>query len=61
MEGGIDMTQKQIDSSREARLWLSQIVLPIVGVVMMVPEARQAVIDKVKTAKRNIETIFSKK
>lgn len=61
MEGGIDMTQKQIDSSREARLWLSQIVLPIVGVVMMVPEARQAVIDKVKTAKRNIETTFSKK
>ena len=61
MEGGIDMTQKPIDSSREARLWLSQIVLPIVGVVMMVPEARQAVIDKVKTAKRNIETTFSKK
>ena len=55
------MTQRQIDSSREARLWLSQIVLPVVGVVMMVPEVRQAVIDKVKTAKRNIETTFSKK
>ena len=55
------MTQRQIDSSREARLWLSQIVLPIVGVVMMVPEARQAVVDKVKSAKRNIETAFGKK
>lgn len=55
------MTQRQIDSSREARLWLSQIVLPIVGVVMMVPEARQAVVDKVKSAKRNIETTFGKK
>ena len=54
------MAQKQIDSSREARLWLSQIVLPIVGVVMMVPEARQAVIDKVKTAKKNIENKFKK-
>lgn len=54
------MTQKQIDSSREARLWLSQIVLPIVGVVMMVPEARQAVIDKVKAAKKNIENKFKK-
>lgn len=54
------MTQRQIDSSREARLWLSQIVLPIVGVVMMVPEARQAVIDKVKSAKKNIENKFKK-
>lgn len=26
------MTNKQIDASREARLWLGQIVLPIVGV-----------------------------
>lgn len=25
------MTNKQIDASREARLWLGQIALPIVG------------------------------
>lgn len=55
------MTNKQIDASREARLWLGQIVLPIVGVVMMVPEAREAVVTKVKQAKRNIENKFSKK
>ena len=61
MEGGIDMTQRQIDSSREARLWFRQIVLPIVGMVMMVPEARQAVVDKVKSAKKNVENKFTKK
>ena len=61
MEGVIRMTNKQIDASREARLWLGQIVLPIVGVVMMVPEAREAVMAKVKQAKRNIENKFSKK
>ena len=55
------MTQRQIDSSREARLWLSQIVLPIVGVIMMVPETRQAVVDKVKSTKKNIENKFTKK
>ena len=61
MEGVIRMTNKQIDASREARLWLGQIVLPIVGVVMMVPEAREAVMIKVKQAKRNIENKFGKK
>ena len=55
------MTNKQIDASREARLWLGQIVLPIVGVVMMVPEAREAAMTKVKQAKRNIENKFGKK
>ena len=55
------MTYKQIEASRETRLWLSQIVLPIVGVVMMVPEAREAVVAKVKEVKKNIETTFKKK
>lgn len=35
------MTNRQIDASRETRLWLTQVVIPIVGVVMMVPEARE--------------------
>lgn len=55
------MTNRQIESSREARLWLSQIVLPIVGVAMMVPESRQAIVNRVKQAKQNIENKFLKK
>lgn len=54
------MTNRQIDASREARLWLTQVVLPIAGVVMMVPEAREAVVARVKQAKKNIENKFKK-
>lgn len=54
------MTYKQVEASREVRLWLTQIVLPIVGVTMLVPEARQAVVAKAKQAKKNIETAFKK-
>lgn len=55
------MTYKHIEASREARLWLTQIVLPIVMVVALVPEARNAVITTAKKAKKNIESKFSKK
>lgn len=54
------MTYKQIEASREARLWLTQIILPVVTVVMLVPESRKAVIAKVKNAKKAIETKFKK-
>ena len=54
------MTYKQVETSREVRLWLTQIVLPVVGVIMLVPEARRAVVTKVKQAKKNIETAFKK-
>lgn len=60
MEGGIDMTWRQIEASREARLWIRQIVLPVAAVVMMVPEARNAVVEKAKEAKKAIETKFKK-
>ena len=60
MKGGIDVTYKQVEASREVRLWLTQIVLPIIGVTMLVPEARRAVVTKVKQAKKNIETAFKK-
>ena len=54
------MTYKQIEASREARLWIGQVILPIVTAVMLVPEAREAVVDKVKKAKKNIENKFKK-
>lgn len=60
MEGGIEMTYKQIEASREARLWLTQIVLPVTAVIMMVPETRYAVVTKTKEMKKAIETKFRK-
>lgn len=55
------MKQKHIDASREARLWLSQIVLPIVGIVMMVPETREAALVKAQELKDSIKAKFVKK
>lgn len=54
------MTYKQIEASREARLWLTQIVLPVTAVIMMVPETRYAVVTKTKEMKKAIETKFRK-
>lgn len=54
------MTYKQIEASREARLWLTQIVLPITAVIMMVPETREAVMTKAKEMKKVIETKFKR-
>lgn len=52
------MTWKQLEASREARLWLTQIILPIATVVMMVPETRKAVIEKTKEVNKSIKTKF---
>lgn len=55
------MTYKHIEASREARLWLTQIVLPVITVVALVPEARNAVVTTAKKTKNNIKAKFSKK
>ena len=54
------MTYKQIEASREARLWITQVALPIAGVVMLVPDARRAVMTKLKEAKKAVEAKFKK-
>lgn len=48
------MTYKQIETSREVRLWITQVVIPAVGVAMMIPEARAAVVTKAKELKDRI-------
>ena len=45
------MTWKQIEASREVRLWITQVVVPLVGIAAMVPEVRQAAIAKVQEIK----------
>lgn len=54
------MNQKHIDASREARLWLSQIVIPVAGIMMMCPEAREAAKAKATELKQKIEAKFKK-
>lgn len=57
------MTYKQIEASREVRLWIGQIIVPtitLVGTAMAIPEVRQAVAAKAKEVKYNIERKFKK-
>lgn len=53
------MTYKQIEASREARLWITQVIVPALGMatalVATVPEFRAAVVDKAKGVKDRIK------
>ena len=52
------MTYKQIEASREARLWINQVIIPaaaVVGTIMLNPEARQAVVTKANSLKTTIK------
>ena len=57
------MTYKQIEASREARLWISQVIIPavtIVGTALAVPEVRTAVVEKSKQVTKSIKSKFKK-
>lgn len=58
------MTYKQIEASREARLWIGQIIVPaitLVGTSMAIPEVRQAVAAKASEIKRSINDKIEKR
>lgn len=55
------MTYKQIEASREVRLWIGQVIVPATAMVMAVsPEARQAVVNKATSIKNSIKRKFRK-
>lgn len=57
------MTYKQIETSREIRLWIGQIVVPTVTVVatmMTVPEVRHSVVNGIKDVKTSIKNKLNK-
>jgi hypothetical protein len=57
------MTYKQIEASREVRLWIGQIIVPAitVGVTMLaIPDVRQAISAKARDVKQNIERKIKK-
>ena len=56
-------TWKQIETSREIRLWISQIVMPaatFAAATMAIPEVRHAVTAKAKSIKASIDKKFKK-
>lgn len=54
------MTYKQIETSREIRLWISKIIIPVFLGTMMIPEAREAVVTKTKNVTSKIKNKFHK-
>ena len=63
MKGVTFMTWKQIESRRETRLWISQIIMPAiiaVGTILTIPESRNAIISKAKDIKQSINNKFKK-
>ena len=56
------MTWKQIEASREARLWIGQVISPaVVGVMAVSPEARQTVKAKYVQVKNAIRRKLEKR
>lgn len=58
------MNYKQIEASREIRLWIGQIVVPAataVGAILMIPEVRDAVKAKAIDVKESIRTKLKKR
>ena len=57
------MTWKQLETRRETRLWLSQIVMPAItfaATTLAIPEVRQAVAAKARSIKESIENKIHK-
>ena len=58
------MTYKQIEASREARLWITQVIVPTLGMatalVATVPEIREAVTTKAKDVRDKLKHKFRK-
>ena len=54
------MSRRQIESSRETRLWFTQVIVPLFGITMLVPEWREAVVTKVKDVAGKVKSKIQK-
>lgn len=58
------MTWKQIESRRETRLWITQVLVPaatLATAVLTIPGAKEAIGNKLSEAKYSIKQKFTKK
>ena len=54
------MTYKQIETSREIRLWITQVIVPALALVLVVPESREVIVTKAREVKDKIKNCFQK-
>ena len=47
-------TWKEIEASRNARLWITTVVIPVAGIIVAIPEARQALVDDYRFIKEKV-------
>ena len=59
------MTYKDIEASRNTRLWITQVMVPVAtlatSTIIAVPEARKAICKGAKHVKESIKKTFTKK
>lgn len=63
MKGGLYMTYKQIEASREARLWIGQVIVPAataVAIAMTNPELRRKTAEKINNIKTAVKNKLKK-
>ena len=63
MKGDEFMTWKQIEASREARLWIGQVIVPAITLAatsLAIPEVRKAVAAKADSIKTSIKNKVNK-
>ena len=54
------MTYKQIEASREIRLWITQVITPALALALVVPESREVIVTKAREVKDKIKNHFQK-
>ena len=55
------MTYKQIEASREIRLWIGQIIVPAaiaIGTALSIPEVRQYVANKFRKKNKTVDNVI---
>ena len=49
------MNHRHVEASREARLWVTQVIMPLATIAMLVPDIRKAVVAKAKEVKNKVQ------
>ena len=57
------MTYKQIEASREVRLWIGQVIVPAIGIAAVAlsnPDIRHTVTETISSLKQSVKSKFKK-